>query len=73
MMVRHDGAEIPVCGKISLGLFAMPAARAVKRLIAGVIEAAFIGVDLGLTIRLGASGRMANLDPLGIGIDEDGY
>src|SRR6516165_6708907 len=56
----------PVCGEISLGLFAMPAARAVKRLIAGVGEAAFAGIDLGLTIRSGAPGWMANRDPLGI-------
>ena len=54
----------PVCGKITLGRFAVPAARAVKRLIARVVEAAFAGVDLGLTIRLGASGRMANRDPI---------
>src|SRR6266851_9809013 len=45
----------------------MPAARAVKGLVAGVVEAAFAGVDLGLTIRLGASGRMPDCDPLGIG------
>ena len=59
----------PVCGKITLGPFAVPAARAVKRLIAGVVEAAFAGLDLGLTVRFGASGRMANRDPLGIGFE----
>src|SRR5215472_10583381 len=59
----------PVCGKITLGPFAMPAARAVKRLIAGVVETAFAGLDLGLTVRFGASGRMANRDPLGIGFE----
>src|SRR5229473_441008 len=47
----------------------MSAARAVQGLVAGVVEAAFAGVDLGLTIRLGASGRMANRDPLGIGFE----
>src|SRR2546427_12199738 len=47
----------------------MPAAGAVKRLIAGVVEAAFAGVDLGLTIRFGAFGRMADRDPLGIGFE----
>src|SRR5260370_31642895 len=47
----------------------MSAARAVQALVAGVVEAAFAGVDLGLTIRLGASGRMANRDPLGIGFE----
>src|SRR6266851_8996251 len=46
----------------------MSAARAVKGLIAGVVEAAF-GVDLGLTIGLGASGRMPNRYPLGIGFE----
>src|SRR5713101_6243124 len=59
----------PVCGKITLGLFAMSAARAVQGLVAGVVEAAFAGVDLGLTIRLGASGRMPDCDPLGIGFE----
>jgi hypothetical protein len=59
----------PVCGKISLGLFAMLAARAVKRLIAGVVESAFAGLDLGLTVRFGASARLADRDPLGIGFE----
>ena len=47
----------------------MTATRAVKGLIAGVVEAAFAGVDLGLTIRRGASGRMPDCDPLGIGFE----
>ena len=59
----------PVSGKITPGPFAMPAARAVKRLIAGVVEAAFAGLDWGLTVRFGASGRMADRDPLGIGFE----
>src|SRR5215472_13635553 len=59
----------PVCGKITLGPFAMAAARAVERLIAGVVEAAFAGLDLGLTVQFGASGRTANRDPLGIGFE----
>src|SRR5262249_18801421 len=58
-----------VCGKIALSPFAMSAARAVKRLIAGVVEAAFAWLDLGLTVRFGASGRTANRDPLGIGFE----
>src|SRR6516165_7482764 len=59
----------PVSGKITPGPFAMTAARAAKRLIAGVVEAAFAGLDLGLTVRFGASGRMANRDRRGIGFE----
>src|SRR5215472_19086987 len=63
----------PVRGKITLGPFAMSTARAVKRLIAGIVEAAFAGLDLGLTVRFGASGRMANRDPLGIGFEPSSH
>jgi hypothetical protein len=47
----------------------MSAAGAVKGLIAGVVETAFAGVNVGLTIRLGAFGRMVDRDPLGIGCE----
>jgi hypothetical protein len=58
----------PLCAKNHAPRFRHVRSESRKRLIAGVIEAAFAGVDLGLT-RLGASGRMANRDPLGIGFE----
>jgi hypothetical protein len=47
----------------------MSAATAIKRLITGVVEAAFAGIDLGLTIRLASFGRIRDRDPPGIGFE----
>jgi hypothetical protein len=58
-----------VSGKITRGLLAMSAAGAIQGLAAGIVETAFAGVNMGLTIRLGAFGRMVDRDPLGIGCE----
>jgi hypothetical protein len=59
----------PVGVEIAFGHIAMTAASAVKRLVAGVVEGSFARLDFRLAVGLGASGRIPNGDPLGIGFE----
>jgi hypothetical protein len=57
----------PVGVEVAFSLFGVTATSAVEGLVAGVVERSLAGIDYRLAIRLGASRRILDGDPLGIG------
>jgi hypothetical protein len=59
----------PVGVEIAFSLFPVTATSAVQGLIVGVVEGERAGIDLRVAVEFGASGRIPDGDPPGIGFE----